>query len=425
MESDINLIFMKLLNKINRRFIFLSIPVMILLTVPVYFMVATIQENEITEGLRAMEGWVSNAIASENEEPDVYPVIEIRKGTAICEPIIKDTMILDPIEQDYELFREMISCRSINGEIYKITVRAYGLEKSNLALLLFLIFLIVFILLNATLIMLNRQISRTVWRPVSETIALIRNFSLKKLEPISLVETDIDEFRSLNIEINRLTGRIISDYQNIKQFSENAAHELQTPLAVIRNKVDTLLSTSGLSEEQLRLAASIEESIDRLNRLNRGLLQLSKIENQQYDQSTEINLSETIGNVLEEFREFFDLKSIQIEFQPDPDAIIEMDPELARILFNNLLNNAAKYTPSDGKVIITVNREEVRFSNSGRSPLIGGNKVFNRFYRENIAGNSTGLGLALVKSICNSCSADIRYEFSYKFHHFILELPHL
>lgn len=413
---------MKLLSKINRQFIWLSIPVLILLTIPIYFIVLTIQENEITEGLHATESWVSNAVLAKKSIPDLYPIIDVRNCTAVKEPVVKDTLIFDPIENDYELFRELTTVKSINGTLYQITVRSYGLEKSNLAFLLFLIFLIVVVLLNATLILINQHISRSVWRPLSETIDLIRNFSLKRDSPIDLVQTDIDEFHNLNLEINKLTSRIISDYQNIKQFSENAAHELQTPLAIIRNKVDTLLATSGLTREQLSLTASIEEGIDRLNRLNRGLLQLSKIENRQYVKFQEIKLAEVISEVLTEFVEIFEMRSITFEFNPYADPVISMDSDLARILFNNLVNNAIKYTSANGKVIIAINENEIRISNSGLAPLAGGDKVFNRFYRENQSGNSTGLGLALVKSICIASSIEVRYEFSDHLHHFILTL---
>ena len=414
---------MKLLTKINRRFIVLSIPVLIILTIPVYFIVLTIQENEITEGLRSTESWVTNSILAKKSVPDLYPIIEVRNGKIPSVMTVKDTLIFDPVENDFELFRELTNVRSINGELYQITVRSYGLEKSNLAFLVFLIFLIVVLLLNSTLILINKHISRTVWRPLSETIDLIRNFSLKRHIPIVLVKTDIDEFQNLNLEINKLTGRIISDYQNIKQFSENAAHELQTPLSIIRGKVDTLLTTKGLTEEQITLTASIEEGIDRLNRLNRGLQQLSKIENGQYIKFREIKLAEIISEVMNEFTEIFEMRSISFEFHPDSQPVISMDTDLARILFNNLLNNAIKYTPAKGKVILTIHDNEIRVSNSGESPLAGGDRVFNRFYRENPSGNSTGLGLALVRSICLASSIEVKYEFSDRFHHFILILP--
>jgi len=421
----INLKFVKLLSKINRQFILLSFPVLILLTIPVYFIVLTIQENEIAEGLRATESWVTNSILAKKAVPDLYPIIEVKKCGEFKNPVVKDTLIFDPVENDNELFRELISVKSIDGPLYQITVRSYGLQKSNLAFLLFLIFLSVIILLNATLIFINQHISRSVWRPLTETIGLIRNFSLKRHSPINLIETDIDEFRNLNLEINRLTGRIISDYQNIKQFSENAAHELQTPLAIIRNKVDTLLATKGLTEEQITLTASIEESIDRLNHLNRGLLQLSKIENGQYVKVSEINLTTVIGEILDEFTEIFEMRSLAFEYHPEADPVISMDSDLATILINNLLNNAIKYTAANGKVIITLSKNEIRFSNSGTTPLTGGEKVFNRFYRENQTGNSTGLGLALVKSICMASSIEVSYEFHDHLHHFILSLPDL
>ncbi|MEI8346673.1 MAG: inositol-3-phosphate synthase, partial [Pseudomonadota bacterium] len=173
---------------------------------------------------------------------------------------------------------------------------------------------------------------------------------------------------------------------------QELAHEMQTPLAIIRNKVDTLLASKGLSEEQITLIASVDVSIDRLNRLNRGLLLLSKIENGQFIRFRDINLSDVIGEVLSELLELFGMRSISYEYNPNQCLIVSMDPDLAGIMVNNLLTNALKYTPAGGKVIITIRDEEFRVSNSGIAPLTGGEKVFNRFYRENQSGNSTGLG---------------------------------
>jgi signal transduction histidine kinase len=416
---------MKLLNRINRQFTLLSLPVLVLILIPVYFVVLTIQENEISEGLKASENWVENAIRENGKLVELYPVIDVKVGNFTGQSIIKDTLVLDPVENDLELFKELITPVNINGIQYQITVRAYGLEKRNLAFLLFLVFLVLAVLVNITLIVINRHVSRSVWRPLEDTLQKIRNFSIQRHEPINLSETNIDEFRSLNSEINKLSFRILSDYQNIKQFSENAAHELQTPLAIIRNKVDTLLATSGLSEEQTALTASIEESIDRLNRLNRGLLQLSRIDNGQYSNYQKSSSAELIRSVTDEFKEIFELRSISLEIICLTDQIMVIDPDLARILFNNLINNAIKYTTPPGKVTIKIWKNEIRVSNTGLSALSGGDKIFNRFYRENQSQYSTGLGLALVKSICMANSLEVRYEFSDGYHHFILTLPSL
>jgi signal transduction histidine kinase len=261
------------------------------------------------------------------------------------------------------------------------------------------------------------------WQPLGETIEIIRNFSLKRHSPVTLNPTDIDEFQHLNLEITKLTDRISFDYQNIKQFSENAAHELLTPLSIIRNKVDTLLSLPGMTEEQLTITASIEDGIDRLNRINRGLLQLSRIENGQFEQFRKINLTKVINDVASELAELLDLKSISYHTYSESEPEIYLDPDLAKILFNNLLNNAIKYTPAGGNVTVTVSKNEIRVTNSGSSPLAGGDKVFTRFYRENMESQSTGLGLAIVRSICTTGSIEIRYEFRDQEHHFILIPP--
>jgi signal transduction histidine kinase len=100
-----------------------------------------------------------------------------------------------------------------------------------------------------------------------------------KLEP-----SEIEEFSELNSSINHMTSKMSSDYKK-SEFTENASHEFQTPLAIIKGKIDLLLQENTLKEEAMTLLISIEEATSRLSRINKSLLLLSKIENQQYEKT--------------------------------------------------------------------------------------------------------------------------------------------
>ncbi len=416
---------MKLLNKINRSFIRISVPVLVVLMVPLYIAVLAVRENEINEGLHASEAWIAGTLRTGHDVQDVFPVITVKMVDRYHEPTMRDTLIFDPVENDHELFREYSAVESVKGLLYDITVRSYGIEKNNLAWMLFILLAAILVILNTALFLINRHVSRSVWKPLFRTIGQLQEFSLRSGPSLLPVETDTDEFRLLNLEIRKLMDRIVADYRNMKEFTENAAHEWQTPLSVIRSKVDLLLSSDGTTREQLLLAASIEESIDRLNRMNRGLLELARIDNGQFNEPETIDAEPLLSQLLAEFSEVFGLKSLDTHLTIESPARFKIDPELARMMFNNLINNAVKHTEAGGSIRIIIRCMEIRIANSGSHPLSGGEKIFNRFYRENQATQSTGLGLAIVKSICSASSISIGYEFENGFHHFILRLPPL
>ena len=148
-------------------------------------------------------------------------------------------------------FRQLEHVASINGIPYQIIIRKSQEQKlalvSNITSLMLLVFAGLFL---ATLLF-NWFISNRLWQPFRESLQKIRNVELQKLETLHFEKTDIEEFNELNTSLILMARKIESDYLNMKEFTEDAAHEMQTPLAVAQSKLELLLQDSSLKESQV------------------------------------------------------------------------------------------------------------------------------------------------------------------------------
>jgi signal transduction histidine kinase len=246
----------------------------------------------------------------------------------------------------------------------------------------------------------------------------MKQFSLTSSNSIQLVESDILEFSELKKEIETLTNKVKVDYQNLKQFTEDVSHEIQTPLAIIQAKIDNLINEHKINDIQFQQITSIQKDIQRLKQLNQRITILTKIENNQYINITSINLVDLINEKINNYKEL-DINTIR--FNHTHDLIIAIDPFLADILMNNLISNAIKHSKKEHKISISTTKKTLTISNVGKEALKQPEKLFQRFYRETSKNQSTGLGLAIVKKICELYRFNISYSYFDNQHTFKIE----
>ena len=210
----------------------------------------------------------------------------------------------------------------------------------------------------------------------------------------------------------------LNSYRVQKEFTENASHELQTPLAIIQSKLDLFLQQPELSKQQADIIQSLYQTTNRLTHLNRSLLLLAKIENNQYEQTEEIDLVAFIRKLLPQIESLTENLSLQTDFQT-PSLAVKGNRTLLESLMNNLIVNAIRHNYPNGEIIISINEGSLTVSNtSPNESALDVRLIFNRFYRtsENIKGY--GLGLAIVKAICEYHQWEIKYIYYNKLHHF-------
>ncbi|HZJ19861.1 MAG TPA: HAMP domain-containing sensor histidine kinase, partial [Pricia sp.] len=315
-------------------------------------------------------------------------------------------------------FRELSSFKDINGKNFKITVRNLIVESEDILIAIILSYVLIILSVFLIQFYFNRAKNVRLWTPFFLNLEAMKRFSLSSDDPISLVESEILEFSDLNKEITTLIDKVRADYQNLKQFTEDMSHELQTPLAIIQAKIENIINGDNLNELQFGHLTSIQKDIQRLTQMNKRLTLLTKIENRQFVKVEAINVSELIQETIQNFHE---ISNTEIKFSQKNEIIVNMDTYLAEVLCNNLISNAIKYSPQEGRIEVSASEKSLSVSNEGIKALEHPERLYSRFYRESEAVKSTGLGLAIVKRICDFYLFEIHYSFQSSKHIFTVK----
>lgn len=235
-------------------------------------------------------------------------------------------------------------------------------------------------------------------------------------------DTDIIEFRKLADAVNDAVYRFEHEYEERKIFIGNASHELQTPLAACSNRIEIMLDRTDLNADVAEELVKLHRSLQHLIRLNKTLLLLSKIENGQFPDVTDVDFSQLVADAVELNEEVYSHKSLDVDVKENGRFVCSINEQMASVLVNNLVKNAFVYTVPGEKLKITVEAYGFTIANSGETPL-DRNGLFRRFYQPSgRREGSTGLGLALAHSVCVRNGLEISYVFSEKMHIFSIKL---
>ena len=324
--------------------------------------------------------------------------------------VIKDTTINDKASGDDLPYRYIYyTGNTVKKRGYSIAILQVLTEKMDLLETVSLYTFFLFISLLFISLLINYLISRKLWSPFYKSVATAASFNVLSDKPLDLPVTDIVEFQQLNRVIERMTLKMRGDYLNLKEFNEDAAHEIQTPLAVIRSKTELLMQNKNLRKESIDLIKSINEATNRLFKLNQGLLIISKIENQYYHEIKEISLREIVAASLDNYREIMQLRNIRVEYEASSPAMVRMNEVLADVLVSNLLSNAVRYNIAKGFIKCHINDHYLGISNSGLPLNTDSELLFRRFYKGSDNPQSVGLGLSIARKITDNYKMKISY----------------
>lgn len=346
-----------------------------------------------------------------------YSIREIpATGVGELKDVYVDTMMYMQNEESDEPVRLLKTVFFQNGRYYQLQVATSMVEEDDLVKQLFYSVLWLYLGLITTIIIFNSFLIRKIWTPFYQILKQLRLFRIDKPNMLSLPRTPIDEFKDLHEASSKLLHRNVEIYQNQKQFIENAAHELQTPLAVAIGKLETLAEESTLSERSGQLLAETLEHLEQLTRFNRSLLLLSKIDNRQFTDEKQVDLNKIIKKAVNDFEDFSRFREVEIRVKENAEALLTMNEELTVILVTNLIKNAIVHNHKGGYVEIVIDKTNFNIENSGEPTPLDGQKIFQRFYATTKDAGSTGLGLAIVHSICKLYGFPLRYYFD-RAHH--------
>ena len=412
----------KLLHKTQKKYIIYAIIILIIISPLFYFISKEIYLNNADEALKLREFEFKQNIISNLKKSDIdlwnkfNTDIKIKPASKLSKETLFFTTYFDEIDQEAEVYREINTPIFIEGSPYTFTAKINMVESEDLMLSIALFFVILILLLLLGFFIINRKITLQLWKPFYDTLHQIEIFEVDKNKLPKLSKTNIEEFNNLNNSIQKLVERNNIIYKNQQEFVENAAHELQTPIAIFKAKIDTLIQNKDLTEEQAELVASIDDTIARLNRLNKNLLLLSKMDNTENYDKIGFSISKLINKQLSFFKEQASQKNIKIEISSMEDVWVEANISLTEILINNLLMNSIRHNSINGKITIVISTNRLIISNTGIDKALSKEKIFYRFSKTDNAGN--GLGLAIAKKIASINNWDISYNYSNKQHSF-------
>ncbi len=326
--------------------------------------------------------------------------------------VFSDTLAPHPyLEGQMEPYRKITAVREIDGQYYRISITDIFIESDDIYDVVVDIMLKLFLILGVSMIIFSFLITHWLFQPFQKILYQISSFNLKKQEKLHLPDTTTREFQQLNTFVSQMASKARRDYLAVKEFSENASHEMQTPLAIARGKLELLLETPGLTNEQLELVNAVQQSIGKLSRLGTALQLLTKIENKEFARQEAVNLSEILNQNLSHFGELASLKGLSLRSENEPNVFITVDPTLADILIGNLLKNAIRHNTDKGWIEVKLDKKHLSIRNTGLPPTVPPEQLFERFQKGPLSNGSLGLGLAIVKKIVDASNFRASYDY--------------
>ncbi len=415
---------MKLLNKTSIYYLLFALPVFAICSGVLYYFVSSKIINSLDESLAKEKTTIEKNLKKGkmvHDMDDEVTLVSKTSGLYSDKVSFSDTLIFDSTETELIPFRLLRGDVSDGKAIYRITIRTSHIESDDLIISIIYPVLFLFIMLLLGFFLINYFISKRLWNPFYKTLEQLNKYNIA--ETITKFDiTSIKEFSELNAVLNKMIENIHADYISQKQFIENASHEIQTPLAVIKSKIELLIQSVSLSENDIQIIQSVYNATNKLSSLNKALLLLSKIENNQFKDMEEININVLVDKTLEHFEEIISLKNIQIKKKYDGVLSVKMNPALADILVTNLIQNAIRHNLKKGLITVLMNKNAITICNTGNTPATPMDKLFKRFVKSDASSESIGLGLAIVKEICEKYKIKIDYTYDDSVHTFQLQL---
>jgi len=408
--------------QVSLRSLLLYSLLLVLVSIPISFIsISAILNHEVDETLQMQSEQFLKHVKSfeylEDLERDLEVLDQLTYNThikpepgSVPEQTFETIRVFDSLEQAERPYRSLSSIVHIQGKPYRLTISMSLVDNNKLMLAIGLVQAVLIIALTGGLLFINRSLSRRLWKPFYKTLDKLKAYEVDKNETIETGDTRISEFADLNKTIGTLTERNRKIFLQQKEFIEDAAHELQTPVAIFQAKLDILMQQPGLSESAAETIGRLENTAQRMSRLNKNLLLLSKIDNRQFTQTEPLGLDVLVREHVNKLKPRIDENGLTLIESLKP-VVIDANRTLIEVLVTNLLHNAILHTAAGGTLYVIVEPTRLEISNSGEA-LQSPERIFDRFRKENNNARGTGLGLAIVKKICESFGYYITYSFA-------------
>ena len=409
---------MKLLRRTFRNYILYS-TLLLLVCVPLfYFFIRQLFIEEMEEDLfhHKLNFLNTAKYIATDKELKAYQLLN--EEFLLSEPEqwpIQDSLFsyeaYDSVENEIVPFRALRCGITIQDKNYQLIIRESIVGDLDLVERIVIIQIGLLTLLLTGFILINQNLSKKIWSPFYAILEKLKQYQIDKDTQIKLPPSDTTEFEDLRITVEQLVSKNRNAYLSQKEFTENASHELQTPLAIFQSKLELLMQTHNITREQADLISDLSNANDRIARLNKNLLLLSKIENNQFPSKQPVLLKEAVEKTLYLYKEKAEVKKMKTTVTDESETKVNVNPTLLDILLSNLISNGLKHSPEESELKIHIEKNTLHILNQGE-PLKNPEKLFQRFNRESRTATGSGLGLAIVKEICDVEGFKIDYNFN-------------
>lgn len=416
---------MKLLKKTNRIYLLFSSVLMLGAGFALFFILNAIVDEEMNEQLYLDANRVHHEIEANRPYPQLPPVISVKQfDSEMLEGFaITDTLIFDPLEEEEEPFRELTLTRNHRGKGYAVTMRTSLIEGEDFWFAIGWAIGGMFVLLLISIVWVNKRISKNIWAPFYANLEQLKAFSIQG-DVMQLEATDITEFNDLNTTIKGLADQVQSDYHALKEFTANAAHEMQTPLAIIIGKLELISQKENVMRDHASLVSGAYDAARRLSKLNKALLLLAKIENRQFGENEEIALDDLLHKHLSDVDDLMADKGLVVYPKIIDAVAVHSNVAMVELLINNLIGNAIKHSLKNSKIGIALRDNSLTITNSGEAPEEDPSVYFERFRKASQTSASLGLGLSIIRKICEVEGWQIKYVYENDQHQVEIRFKH-
>ena len=415
---------MKLLAKTNRIYLAFSLAIYLFAGLAFYQVVRILIYNEVETRLKVEKrdfeaylkqhkAWSDTTYFVENK----IDVVPVGRQTRLSETFI-DTLIQNRYDNELMPFRQLTFYVPIKGVMHQVSIRKSLIQSYQLIEVVTATMATCLGLLLLGTFWFQGKLSGRLWLPFYESLSRIKRFNLASATPLQLEKPEINEFRELNEVLRKMGDKMQQDYRSLKEFTENASHEIQTPLALINAKVEQLIQSEKLTETQTRWIEEIYQASRRMARLNQGLLLLAKIDNQQFTDNQTVDLAALLAGKLSAMDEVLLHKRIAVAIGNLVPFAVQLPPALADSLVTNLVNNAIKHNHVEGRVALASDGTNLSLGNTGNALVSNPERLFERFKKEGSSPDSVGLGLAIIKEICDTYGLQVQYDENNGWHRF-------
>ena len=417
---------MKLISKTLLYYLLISLPLLVIAGMLSYYSIQGELRDGTDESLQKEKTYAEDLIKTFSEPHQLFLSADslsliVPVNDKPLPDVYSDVKVYDNTEQEFINYRILKSYFTHNHNTYLITVSKTTLEEDELMEGLFSAFALIIAFLMIGFIIVNWLLSKMLWKPFYKTLDTLKTYDIALQEKRQFETADTLEFNKLNEALTKMTEKIYKDFSQQKEFTENASHEMQTPLAVIKAHLDLLIQSPNLKEDDMNHIQTMENTIKKLTSLNKALILLSKIDNNQFKENGLVNFNHVVEKVAENYADLMQSKNMTLNLNINQELKVTISNALADILVSNLFQNATRHNVDGGKITVDINHNSLIISNSGEPLTISSDDLFVRFKKDDSSKESLGLGLSIIKSILDSYGYSISYNYMNKLHVFEIQ----